>query len=363
MAQAIEYKCPRCGGIVEFDSTLQKMKCPYCDSIYEISDFESNDAGLDAQAADELNQSESGPAGETYSQSEAEGLGMYKCSSCGAEIIADATTASTHCPYCGNPIVLTGRVAGEVKPDLVIPFQIDKNAAIEGLKKHLTGKKLLPKVFKDENHIDEIKAIYVPFWLFDSKVKSTGEFKMERVRIWSDSRFNYTETTVYHAHREGVMQFDRVPVDGAQKIPDDLMESLEPYDSSQAVDFKTAYLAGYFADRYDVSAADSESRALKRIANTAVDAIRGSVTGYNTVSTLSSDVRKLSGSHKYALYPVWILNTSWNGQTYTFAMNGQTGKFVGNLPMDKGLYAKRLFAIGGVLSAVFYALFMFFGGM
>lgn len=41
------------------------------------------------------------------------------------------------------------------------------------------------------------------------------------------------------------------------------------------------------------------------------------------------------GKNKYALYPVWLLNTSWEGKQYYFAMNGQNGKFVGDLPVDK----------------------------
>lgn len=52
----------------------------------------------------------------------------------------------------------------------------------------------------------------------------------------------------------------------------------------------------------------------------------------------SSSIKLKNGKAKYGLLPVWLLNTSWQGQKYTFAMNGQTGKFVGNLPMDKGAY-------------------------
>lgn len=39
-----------------------------------------------------------------------------------------------------------------------------------------------------------------------------------------------------------------------------------------------------------------------------------------------TNISLANGTAKYALYPVWMLTTQWNGQTYTFAMNGQTGK-------------------------------------
>lgn len=48
-------------------------------------------------------------------------------------------------------------------------------------------------------------------------------------------------------------------------MADDLMESIEPYDFKKAVDFQTAYLAGYVADKYDVDEKQSVSRANDRI--------------------------------------------------------------------------------------------------
>ena len=105
-----------------------------------------------------------------WQEGEADGLRSYVCKSCGGEIVGDENTAATSCPFCGNPVVMMGQFSGALKPDLVIPFKLDKKAAKEGLKKHLTGKRFLPKIFKDQNHIDEIKGIYVPFWLFDTDV-------------------------------------------------------------------------------------------------------------------------------------------------------------------------------------------------
>ena len=60
------------------------------------------------------------------------------------------------------------RLSGMLKPDYVIPFKLDKKAAKAAYMRHIEGKRLLPKLFRDQNHIDEIKGIYVPFWLFDA---------------------------------------------------------------------------------------------------------------------------------------------------------------------------------------------------
>lgn len=220
--------------------------------------------------------------------------------------------------------------------------------------KHLTGKRLLPKVFKDQNHIDEIKGIYVPFWLFDTDVDAQIRYRASKVRTWSDKDYNYTETSYYMVHRGGSIGFEHVPVDGSSKMADDLMESIEPYDFSEAVDFQTAYLAGYLADKYDVTAEASIDRANKRVKHSTEDSFAGTVQGYTTVRTEYSSVQFRGGKASYALYPVWLLNTTWNGNKYTFAMNGQTGKFVGDLPVDKAAARRWTFLMAVIYSAAVY---------
>ncbi len=354
MPKLQEYKCPCCGGAISFDSAIQKMKCPYCDTEFEMDTLKAYDADLATSKPDDLTW-QSKPENE-WDDSEADGLRTYVCNSCGGEIVGDANTAATSCPFCGNPVVMMGQLSGMLKPDIVIPFKLDKAAAKEKLLKHYEGKRLMPKVFKDENRIEEIKGIYIPFWLFDADVEAGMRFKATRVRTWSDSRYRYTETSYYSVIREGTLGFSDVPVDGSTSAADDLMESIEPFDLSAAVDFQTAYLAGYFADKYDVSAEQSIERANDRIKTSTENLFRDTVNGYSSVLTEDSNVT-LSNSHaKYALFPVWLLTTRWKDQSYTFAMNGQTGKFVGNLPVDKAAAARWFIGTFVASGAIFYGL-------
>lgn len=347
MGNIQEYKCPCCGGAIHFDSTIQKMKCPYCDTEFEMEALQGYDEALNQEQPDEMVWDTS--AGTEWGEGETNGLHTYQCQSCGGEIVGDESMAASACPYCGNPIVVTGQFSGALKPDYVIPFKLDKKAAKDGLMRHLEGKRLLPKVFKDQNHIDEIKGIYVPFWLFDTDADADIRYRATKVRSWSDKNYNYTETRFFMVARSGNIGFTRVPVDGSTKMEDDLMESIEPFDFKEAVPFQTAYLAGYMADKYDVGAEESIARANERVKRSTEDNFKSTVTGYTSVTTEQSSVRLHDGSAKYALYPVWILNTTWNGKQYRFAMNGQSGKFVGDLPVDKK--AAKTWTIG--LSAVF----------
>lgn len=353
MPTLLQYKCPACGGAIEFDSTAQKMKCPYCDTEFDLKTLEDYEKELHSDVQDDMVWEQ---AERSRWQEEDGQAAIYVCQSCGGEIIADETTAATSCPYCSNPVVMTQKVAGELKPDFIIPFQLNKQQAKDAYYRFLKGKHLLPKVFKDENHIDEIKGLYVPFWLFDADADAHIRYRATKVRTWSDRNYYYTQTKFYAVTREGGLGFQRVPVDGSSKMPNDLMESLEPYDFSKAVDFKTAYLAGYLADKYDVSDLESINRANERIRQSTVETFASTVKGYQTVTPEDNHIHLINGKTKYAFYPVWLLNTTWQDQKYLFAMNGQTGKFIGDLPVDKKAYWRWLIILTAALGAVIYGL-------
>ena len=353
MAALQEFKCPNCDGGIEFSSGEQKMKCPYCDSEFEIESLMAYQAELDKQYEDDMTWD---TGGNEWQAGEADGLRVYCCNSCGGEVVADETTGATECPFCGNPVIMTGQFAGSLRPDLVIPFQMDKKAAMTILLNHYKGKVLLPKVFKDENHVKEVKGIYVPVWLFDADADAHVQYKTTRIRHWSDSNYRYTETNHYMVTRAGDIGFQHVPVDGSSKMDDTLMESIEPFDIRGAVDFRTAYLSGYLADKYDVDAAASIGRANERIKRSTEEAFAATVTGYNTVVPVSSNIKLNNSKAKYALFPVWMLNTQWKGKKFTFAINGQTGKIAGDLPMDMGAFWRWLLGVSGAVSAAVFAI-------
>ena len=354
MAVLQEYKCPCCDGAIEFDANLQKMKCPYCDTEFEVETLKQYDAALRDVPQEDMQWDTQ--AGSQWQSGESDNLRSYICNTCGGEVLADATTGASECPFCGNPVIMTQQFSGILKPDVVIPFKLDKNAAMAALQNHYKGKRLLPKVFKDQNHLKEVKGVYVPVWLFDTQADGHVRYKATRTRFWSDSQYNYTETSHYSVIRAGKLGFENVPVDGSTKMEDALMESIEPYHIGDAVDFQTAYLSGFLADKYDVDAQASIHRANERIRQSTADAFVDTVVGYSSVIPVSTNIQLSSGRARYALYPVWLLNTQWNDKKFTFAINGQTGKIAGDLPMDKGLFWKWLLGVTGAVSAAMFVI-------
>ncbi|WP_026651577.1 Trm112 family protein [Butyrivibrio proteoclasticus] len=343
-----EYECPSCGGAMEFDPVSQKLKCPFCDSVFDVKDYVANhNSNSQGQVVEDGSDTQQG----------SEPLYVYSCGSCGGEILATESLGSMKCPFCSNNVVVKEVFTGTFKPDCIIPFKHTREEAIDNYKKHVKSKKLVPKFFLDQNHIDEIKAVYVPFWLFNATVDYDAHYECTKSRTWSDSRYNYHETKYYEVQRTGSENFENVPVDGSREMPDDLMESLEPFDFRELVPFNMGYLAGFLANKYNVSVDESKPRAVARIKSSVPADFRNTVSGYSTVHTLMEHMDFTKESYKYALYPVYVLNTTWNGENYLFAMNGQSGKFVGNLPFSMAEAVKRYIPIALILWFVFFVIY------
>lgn len=373
-AQVTNYQCPACTGPLHFVGSSGQLECDYCGSKFDVAEIEALYAEKEQKAAEtqkaaEEKQERSGASAEgsgwdtselgTDWGSDAAGMKSYSCPSCGAELICDETTAATACPYCGNPSIVPGQFSGSLKPDYILPFKLSKDDAVKALKAHYKGKPFLPRAFCAENHVQEIKGLYVPFWMFDGEAEGSATFEATRSRSYTSGDYEVTETDHFDVFREGSIAFSKVPVDASSKMPDDYMDSIEPFDYSDLKPFSTAYLPGFLADKYDVSVEDSHARADARCESSLVGALSQSVCGYESCIPISQNVTLHRGKVHYALLPVWTLHTKWNDKDYLFAMNGQTGKLVGNLPTSVGRFWGTFAAIAGSLAAVLSALYLF----
>mgnify|MGYP000236631207 CR=1 FL=1 len=330
------YQCPACTGPLRFDSASGKLCCDYCGSTYDVAQVEALYGEKQAQADKAAEAAEkAASSGPVWGEMETGDLSSRTCTSCGAELVCGPETAATTCPYCGNPTVLGGQLSGKLKPEYIIPFRMDKKTAIENLKKYYKGKAFLPKAFKESNHIEEIQGVYVPFWLFEANASGSGQYEATTSSRHRSGDYVITTTKHYDVRRAGTTQFMGVPVDGSTKMPNGHMDAIEPYDYRAFQPFSTAYLPGYMADKYDEDADTCQARAHSRMRNSVSSELSASITGYNSVSTLSENISIDYTAKHYALLPVWMLHTKWQGKNYLFAMNGQTGKLVGDLPVDK----------------------------
>lgn len=380
--QVTNYQCPACTGPLHYSAKSGKLACDYCDSSFDVAEIEALYARKEAeaaaakQAADakaEAAQAAKAEAAEAAAASggwdtsdlsrdwgaEADGLRVYSCPSCGAELICDQSTAATACPYCGNPAIVPGQFSGALRPDSILPFRLSKGDAVQALRAHYKGKPFLPRSFTSANHIEQIQGVYVPFWLFDGGAEGAASYRASNTNVFETGDYEITETRHYHVVRAGSLAFEKIPVDASSKMPDDHMDSIEPFDYAQLRPFSTAYLPGYLADKYDVTIDDSRDRADTRCRETLAQALRDTVTGYGACVTEREDIALRRGKVHYALLPVWMLSTKWRGQDFLFAMNGQTGKLVGDLPTDRGRFWGMFAAIAAPLTVALTAILQF----
>ena len=327
----IEYKCPCCNAGLHFGNDTQKLTCEYCDNTFEIEAVRAfnEETGNGQQETFSWDTA----AAQEWSEEEQQAMHLFRCPSCGGEILTDEQTAATFCPYCANPTILPSRLTGGLKPDAVLPFKTDKEDAQAAFLKLCKGKPLLPKNFTSQQQLEKITGMYVPFWLYDCQAEFDGSYKATRIRRWSDATYNYTKTDHFMLRRNAEAAFTGIPMDGSAKMEDVFMESIEPFDYSQMVDFDTAYLTGYLADKYDVPSDAGKNRIQERVDQSISDQLQNSFPGYATVLPTGRSLKIQHSKAKYVLLPVWILNTRYQDKIYTFAMNGQTGKMTGSFPV------------------------------
>lgn len=331
---ATTYQCPNCGAPLYFSPKDGEVHCDYCGSVFPVALIEKLAADKQRGKNDLDSQWGNAVPGDEWAEGDEESLSVYHCPSCGAEIICDENTVATSCVYCGNPTVLSGRLSGTLKPDYIVPFSMTKEDAVAALRAYYRGKHLLPRAFTDKNHIEELKALYVPFWLFDATINADMVYDATRTNVYTLGPNQITETKHYRVARKGEMQFIRVPVDGSTKMPDNYMDAIEPFDYERMVPFARSYLPGFLAEKYDVDAQKSMVRASERITNTTKRLMEESL-DYESATLTACDIDFKDKNASYALLPVWMLSTRYNGQNYLFAMNGQTGRLIGDLPVSK----------------------------
>lgn len=342
--EVLTYHCPNCGAPLKFSGESQRWDCEFCRSTF---------AAEELQKIEEQQQAEQPLNRETAKKkTESNGAKSYSCPSCGAEMITEEGTAASFCAFCGNPTIFPKELSGDFQPEKIIPFRYTKEQAVAALETLCKKKPLLPSDFSSKQHIQSVTGIYVPFWLFDCSMNVRMDAMAQRVHSWSDGNYRYTKTDHYRLEREGKLAVQGVPADGLQRMGDDLMDGLEPFDYSTMTDFQFSYLSGYFAERYDVSKEASWPQAERRIEQAARSLTEQTMQGYVSRQITNFQTSVCDKETHYAMLPVWLLSTNYDGKTYLLAMNGQTGKTVGNLPMSKGKMAKWFGIVAGAAFAV-----------
>ncbi len=322
---AVTYKCPNCDGGLIFNPKTQKFHCEYCMSSFSEEELRREDSGIEKEAQQE-----------TKEEDQDVHMALYTCPSCGAEVVADETTTATFCYYCHNPIVLSARLEGEFQPDKVIPFTLDQKAATEKFLEWVGKRKFVPKAFFSKKQIEKISGIYFPYWVADCNVDAQMSANGTKVRVWCTGDIEYTETQHFRVEREGQVLFDGITKQALRKETEAWVENVRPFKLNEMKDFHEAYLLGFQAEKRNVERKDVEQEVLNEAEQNAKAMIKNSAVGYQSLQPHSLNANVKDTTWKYTLFPVWILTYRNKGdKVYYYAMNGQTGKISGQLPIHQ----------------------------
>ena len=341
------YKCPCCTAPLVFNAVTQNLTCESCDNTFPLETMQQMLDGMEAAGGESKYDWEHYET-RSYEDTSEINLANYSCPSCGAQISGDDTLGSTVCPYCGQSTIVKGQFEGTLRPDYIIPFKVDKKAAMAAFEGDFKNAPFLPDEFKSKKKIEEMAGVYVPFWMFDCDCNAAITYNAELITKWSDSNYNYTKTDYFKLFRSGTVGFANIPVDASKKAEDSYMEAIEPFNYEDAALFSGAYLSGYLADKYDVSAEESIERANERVKNSTIEAFNDTTNHYTAVIPENSRVSFSNGKIRYSLLPVWMLNIKYMDKMYKFAINGQTGKVVGEYPVDNSKKWKYFWKIAAI---------------
>lgn len=321
------FRCKNCGGNAVFEPDKGKMFCPHCDGI------ESDEKEV--------------------SQNRTE------CVNCGAPLTIGEYNSTCKCEYCGSYIILDERVEGAYRPGLVLPFKIGKKKAVEMLKKEFKSRIFTPGSFLSESTLEEMKGMYVPFWLYDYKARCDYAGKGTKVRVWTTGNTEYTETSYYHVERNMDIEFDKIPVDASVAMPDDVMDLMEPFDYGQLEDFQESYMSGFYGEVYNMRAEELSERAKNKADKDAESLLNETLSGYTTLVPEYKNMDMARKGEHFALLPVWRYLYKYQGKDYVFHVNGQSGKITGVTPVS----TKKVLAYGGTVFAALWAALTFIIGI
>lgn len=363
MDTTFTHKCPNCGGPLLFDPKDQKFHCEYCLNVYtedEVSLYEKQqkEAHLDsetpeeemtftaesqesAMSSEEKDAFKEATGADEASEDTLEGtMEIFNCPSCGAQIVTESTTAATYCYYCHNPVVLSGRLTGEFLPDNVLPFAVEKEEAVEKFLAWTKKKWFIPKNFFSKEQIDKLTGVYFPYWVVDAEIDGQLQGTGTSIRVWRVGDLEYTETKQFNVGRSGKLSFKELVKNALSKnVQQKMVEAVQPFLLDKAVPFKSQYLAGFQAEKRDIEYESIKDTIQNELKNYSESLLRNSASGYTTLTNVKTNIQMEAEKNHYMLLPIWLVTYRSNDKSekvYYYAMNGQTGKVSGVLPISYG---------------------------
>ncbi|MGE5339875.1 MAG: hypothetical protein ACM3SY_00185 [Candidatus Omnitrophota bacterium] len=332
-----ELACTGCGAILVYKPGTQTLTCNYCGAANTIADSGQMVGEIDYEKF----------IREHQHREEKIDVVSLQCSACGAAVTLAANVTADRCPYCAaNIVVKSGTTHTILKPQSLIPFEIEKKKAIALFKSWISQLWFAPSDLKRADVVsDRLNGIYIPYWTYDAVTHTayTGERgthyyvtetytteengqTVTRTRQVQRTHWTHTSGRVHHS-------FDDILVIATDSLPRKYTEKLEPWNLSKLVCYNDKYLSGFRAETYRIDLTTGLDDAKLKMEPVIHDAVREDIGGdEQRIHTMDTAYANLT--FKHILLPIWISSYRFQDKVYRFLVNGQTGEVQGERPFS-----------------------------
>lgn len=333
----LHFGCPNCGADMTYNIGLKKLHCDHCDYSEEFGEDKAE--WINAPV----------PDGEIF----------RTCPNCGGEIPAGKKTCSTKCEYCGTSLIITERLNGDYRPDSILPFALDKTKAVDSFMKWCHNGRFAPAGFTSPKNIENLKPLYIPFWIYDLDTSTSVDATATKVNIYVNGDTEFTETEFFDVHRTLDLEYDKIPYDASEEVDDTLISKVLPYNFDALTEFRMPYLAGFMTEQRDYASEELAPLVKHQVEGYISNYANSCINGYSSVRINNMNIDYRHEGSAYAYLPLWFISYPYLGKNYIFAMNGQTGKVIGEPPVSM----MKIFAHFGVISFIIFLISLLIGGL
>lgn len=360
---AQRFPCEKCGGPLLFSPGTTHLKCPYCGAENDIPLDAENDSYLKehdflATLEDEERTQES--------TAETPVAAAVRCVNCGAATTISAERSSERCPYCGSPLTMQNQFSFKLNVQAVLPFVIDAEKALAIYRDWLASRWFAPGDFtRRATRSEAMAGIYMPYWTYDSETRTryTGQrgdayYVTETVTVTRNGKPATETRQVRHIRWTPVagtvdVSFDDVLVPASHSLPVHLQDGLQPWELGNLKPFRHEFLSGFVTETYQVGLRDGFEDAKQRMRPEIEAAIRRDIGG-DEQRIDNQQTSHDAVTFKHILLPLWLSAYHYNGVTYRFSINAQTGEAAGDRPWSVWKIAAAVVAGAAVLGAIIY---------
>jgi ribosomal protein S27E len=363
MTENLEHRwpCDSCGADLRFAPGQTELVCDHCGNVQAIPKAMRDDQ-VRAFGEHDLARG----LRDDLPQTAMEEPQTTPCPNCGALVEFAGAEHAAQCPFCATPVVIGTGTNRQIKPQALIPFQLDERSARSAMGKWLGRLWFAPNGLVEYARKGRaLSGIYVPYWTFDAATRSaysgqrgTYYYETRTVTVQVDGKSQQRQEQVrktrWHSVSGRVARaFDDVLALASQSLPRSYTEGLEPWDLAALQPYRPDFLAGFTAEGYTVSLSDGNERAHEIMAQVIERDVAGDIGGdEQRISRVDTDYS--AETFKHILLPVWMAAYKYNGRTFRFVVNGQTGKVQGERPYSAWKIAFAVIAAAIVIGTIAY---------